>query len=506
MIAICLDVGTSRTKCVAFDADGNELRVAEADTVVTHPSPGHSEQDMDRVLASVGQVIREVVAELDEPVDVLATTAQGDGLWLVDGASRPTGPALLWNDARSAALVDRWEAEGRLDEAFTINGSVGNAGLPNALLAWLGEHQPERIERSQHALTCNGWVHSWLTGDLVLDESDAGNPWFDIGRREYAPEVLDLFDLGWAQRLLPEVRRDDQRVGSLRASVAAELGLPAGLPVVLTPYDVVSTAIGAGATQPGQSSSILGTTLCTQTVLSNPDLSGPAAGMHLCSGVPDRWLRSYATLCGTEAVEWTCSLLGLSGGSELSELAATAAPYGSVPGRDPLLLPYLSPAGERAPFRDSRARGSWLGLGLDVDRPTLARAVFEGLALVLRECLLAARVPVLELRVCGGGAASSVWCQIIADVTGVPAVRPVDTQSGAKGALIVACVARGIDADVDSAAARLVTTGRVFDPDPATHARYDAAYQQMLSLRDDSRAHQWPVLAAAAAAGTSATA
>lgn len=501
MIAICLDVGTSRTKCVAFDEDGHEVRVAETGTVVTHPAPGWSEQDMDGVVAAVAQVIREVVAGLDAPVDLLATTAQGDGLWLVDDTGRPTGPALLWNDARAAALVDRWESEGRLDDAFRINGSVGNAGLPHALLAWLREHQPERIERSAHALSCNAWVHSWLTGNAVLDESDAGNPWFDIARRHYAPAVLGVFDLGWAQRLLPEVRTDEQRVGSLRSAVADELGLPAGLPVILAPYDVVSTAIGAGATQPGQSSSILGTTLCTQTVVDRPDLDGPPQGMHLCSGVLDRWLRSYATLCGTEAVEWTCSLLGLTGGSALSELAATAPPYGSVPGRDPLLLPYLSPAGERAPFRDSRARGSWLGLGLDVDRPTLARAVFEGLAFVLRECLLAARVPVNELRVCGGGAASSVWCRIIADVTGVPAVRPTDTQSGAKGALVVACVALGVDPDVDSAARRLVTTGRVFDPDPTLHERYDAAYQEMLFLRDDSRARQWPVLDAGLRSG-----
>ena len=504
MIAICLDVGTSRTKCVAFDEDGAEVKVAETDTKVTHPQPGWSEQDMDGVVSAVSHVIREVVAGLDAPVDVLATTAQGDGLWLVDAAGRPTGPALLWNDARSAGLVDRWEAEGRLDEAFGINGSVGNAGLPNAQLAWLHEHQRDRIERSAHALTCNAWVHSWLTGDVVLDESDAGNPWFDIASRAYAPAVLDIFDLGWAQRLLPEVRSDEQRVGSLQAAAAQELGLPTGLPVVLAPYDVVSTAIGAGATRPGQSSSILGTTLCTQTVLSRPDLGLPAAGMHLCSGVPQRWLRSYATLCGTEAVEWTCALLGLRGGSELSDLAATAPPYGTVPGRDPLLLPYLSPAGERAPFRDSRARGSWLGLGLDVDRATVARAVFEGLAFVLRECLEAAHVPVSELRVCGGGAASSLWCQVIADVAGVPAVRPVDTQSGAKGALVVACVARGVDADVDSAAERLVSTGRVFEPDAQLSARYDEAYARMLSLRDDSRSHQWPLLDAASTSGEQA--
>lgn len=501
MIAICLDVGTSRTKCVAFDEDGNQVRVAETDTVVSHPSPGWSEQDMDGVVAAVAQVVREVVTGLDAPVDMVATTAQGDGLWLVDADGRPTGPALLWNDARSASLVDRWEAEGRLDDAFAINGSVGNAGLPNALLAWLHEHQADRVERAERALTCNGWVHSWLTGEAVLDESDACNPWFDVARRAYAPELLDVFDLTWARRLLPAVRDDDHRVGSLLPSVAEDLGLPAGLPVVLAPYDVVSTALGAGATRPGQSSSILGTTLCTQTVLSQPDRGKPAQGMHLCSGVPDRWLRSYATLCGTEAIDWTCRLLGLADAGSLSDLAASAAPYGSVPGRTPLLLPYLSPAGERAPFRDSRARGSWLGLGLDVDRPTLARAVFEGLAFVLRECLLAARVPVTELRVCGGGAASSLWCQVIADVTGVPAVRPVDTQSGAKGALVAACVARGVDSDVDSAARRLVRTGRTFDPDPDAHERYDAAYQQMLALRDDSRAHQWPVLDAGAAAG-----
>lgn len=153
MVAVCVDAGTSLVKAVAFDDDGIELAVARRPTTIRHPRPGWSEQDMWAVWAATAAAIAELTAACG-PVDRLAVTGQGDGCWLVDAAGEPTGPAVLWNDCRAAALVGQWQDDGRLEAGFRLNGSLGFAGLPHAILAWMREHDPDRIRRSAAALTC----------------------------------------------------------------------------------------------------------------------------------------------------------------------------------------------------------------------------------------------------------------------------------------------------------------------------------------------------------------
>ena len=159
-----------------------------------------------------------------------------------------------------------------------------------------------------------------------------------------------------------------------------------------------------------------------------------------------------------------------------------------------LFLPYLSPAGERAPFLDPRARGTWWGLSLEHDRTHVARSVFEGLSLVIRDCLVAAAADVTELRVCGGGANSDDWCQLIADVTGVPTVRPADTEVGAKGAFLVGMVATGAEPDLAQASERYVRVGAAREPDPTRTGAYAARFEDFRAVRDIA-AQGWARLA-----------
>lgn len=482
MPALCIDVGTSMIKSVAFDGDGREVALARQGTKVLRPAPGHAEQDMDEVWDAALHTLRTTAREIDGAVDVIALTAQGDGCWLVDADGEPVGPAALWSDGRNPGVVGRWERDGTIDKAFAINGSLTFPGLPNAILPWLREHEPERIERAHKALYCGGWIFLKLTGEFAVDESDASAPLLDVRKHEYSPELLKLYDLEWARDLLPDVRPMDRRVGELSRRAAGELGLPAGLPVVMAPYDIASTAIGAGAAAPGQACSILGTTVCTEVMTDRVDTDGDPSGFTISMGVADRWLRAYPSLVGTEVIDWTMRLLGLSDPRELTALADRApAGAGGL-----LFLPYLSPAGERAPFLDPRARGVFMGLSFDHDREHVARAVMEGLSHLVRDCLEAAPAASSELRLCGGGANSDMWCQLIADVTGVETLRSTDTELGAKGAFITALVATGAESDVESAAGRLVRLRDRFTPRADREAVHGERFEQFRALRDDA--------------------
>jgi erythritol kinase (D-erythritol 1-phosphate-forming) len=494
MAILCVDAGTSVIKTVAFDeGNGRALAAARRPAEVRRPRPGFSEQDMDAVWEAVAATIAEVRQSVAADVRAIAITGQGDGCWLIDRAGRPTGPAILWNDGRAAGIVGDWERAGVLERAFRRNGSLTFAGLPNAILAWLKRHEPTRLAEAHKALSCDGWVFSKLTGEFVAEDSDASAPFYDIRARRYSAELLEWFGLGWAEGLLPDVRPDERRSAPLSRAASAELGLPAGVPVVMAPYDIASMAIGVGAVRPGQACSILGTTLCTEVVTASPpDAAAEPAGLTIAFS-PGLYLRAFPTLAGCEIIGWAQRLLGLNDPEDLSRLAA-----GIEPGAAGLCcLPYLSPAGERAPFFNPAARGVLLGLTVDHDRRHVARALLDGLTFVIRDCFEASKASPADLRVCGGGANSALWCQTIADVTGVPTRRSADAEVGAKGAFIAALVATGAEPDYASAQSR-VRIADTFEPDPRRSAQYRELYAQFLSVRDTTAA-AWRAMATDAA-------
>ncbi|MFI7703518.1 FGGY family carbohydrate kinase [Nonomuraea sp. NPDC049480] len=484
MAIICVDAGTTVIKAVVYDAAGAESAVARRETVVSRPAPGHAEQDMGAVWDAVAATVREVAAPADR-VDFVAVTAQGDGCWLVGAAGEPTGPAILWNDARAAAAVDSWTREGLAAEAFRVNGSAAASGLPHAILSWLREHDPERLDRSATMLTCGGWIFAKMTGEPVADESDASAPFMDLRARAYSPGLMSMFGLEWAERLLPPVR--SRHVAELIPDAAEALGLPAGTPVVMAPYDIVTTALGAGAVTAGQACGILGTTLCTEVVVESPALEGEPIGITIA--MPGGYLRAFPTFAGTEVVQWTCRLLGLRDPAELGELAGRSAP-----GADGLaFLPYLSPAGERAPFSDPLARGAMLGMSFEHGREHVARAVLEGLTMVIKDCLVATGAAPTELRVCGGGSASAAWLGLIADVTGLPVRRPADAEVGARGAYLVGLAATGAAPSIAAAATGHVRLRDAVEPGPDRQSLYARLFDDFLTLRGTS-AVSWPLL------------
>jgi erythritol kinase (D-erythritol 1-phosphate-forming) len=418
------------------------------------------------VWAAAASVVAEV-APADGRVDLLAVTGQGDGCWLVDAAGEPVRPAMLWNDARASSTVDDWERDGLLEKAFRVTGSYGNAGLAHAQLSWLRATEPAAADRAATLLSCGSWLWSQLTGRRALDASEAGNPFLDATTGRYADGLLDELGLGWARRLLPEVVTGADRVAALTAAAAGPLGLAAGTPVALAPYDVPATALGVGATRPGDGFAVLGTTLCVGVVADDPGLDRDPAGMSLRTD--GRWLLAYATLAGTEVLEWARELLALDSAAALVALAGTAAHPAP-----PLVLPYLSPAGERAPFRDARAKGAALGLNLEHRPADVARGVLDGLSLAVRDCLAASGAAPDSLTVCGGGARSDAWCQLLADATALPVTRTTQDQVGALGAVLSAPTAWSPTGTVRA--------DRTWSPRDAD--RLEAAYARFLAARE----------------------
>lgn len=488
---LCVDAGTTLIKAVVFDDAGRELVVTRRTTAIRSPRPGWSEQDVHEVLGAVLECVEEAAHQSPLPIGALAITAQGDGAWMLDAEGRPAGNAVLWNDARAHDVIDRWTRDGVLETAFRINGSLGNLGLPHAILAWARANDPSALDGVAEVTTCGSWIFGSLTGTHGLHASEASAPWLDITTGTISDDLLESYGLSEVRSLVPAVLHDDELTRPLLPDVAERLGLPAGIPVTLAAYDVVSTAFGGGSVAPGSAFCILGTTLCTGILLDAPDTTGEPSGLTLLGSRDDAVVRAFPTLAGTGVIEWMRALLGLADAAELTTLAGEAEPGAS----GVRVWPYFSPAGERAPFLDPAARGVIAGMSFEHTRADLARATVEGLGHVIRDCLAASGASPSELVLSGGGSASELWCRSIADITGVTTRRVDGTQVGAKGALLAALVASGRYSSLADAADALVVPSGVFEPDASRRAFFDDRHDDFLATRT-ALAERWTAWAA----------
>ena len=407
------------------------LPLARAKTNVLHPRPGYSEQSMEEVWHAVCATLRECAESCGEAITGLVTTAQGDGCWLVDRSGQPVRNAILWNDARAHAVVEDWRASGAIEKSFRISGCVAYAGLANAIAAWLSKEEPESLRRAAWILSCNGWIVSRMTGRFLADLTDASNPYGDVRRGAYSEDLLRFYDRHVDAPLLPGIANWADLKAPLTTDAAQQMGLHPGIPVIMAPYDIVSTAYGCGAASAGQACVILGTTLCPEVITDEVNLTLEPAGTTIALG-RGHFLRAMPTLTGCEILEWAARALGCDSLHALEQTAAGSTPSPALP----YLLPYLSLAGERAPFLAPQASGSFHGLTLATSREDIARSVYEGLTFVVHECLQLSSPRLTEVRVTGGGARSSLWCQMIADVTGLTVLRPDGNEQGARGAFL----------------------------------------------------------------------
>jgi xylulokinase len=460
-----IDVSTTATKAILVDDAGAVRGVGVAEYGFSAPRPLWSEQDprtwWDGAVAAIGSVLGPTGTAAEDVVAV-GLTGQMHGLVLLDEADRVLRPAILWNDQRAGVECDAIRAAVGPERLIEITGNDAVTGLTAPKLVWVRDHDPDVWREIAHVLLPKDYLRLRLTGDHVLDKADgAGTLLFDLAARDWSAEVVDALriDPAWLPRTLegPEV------TGTLTAEAAAATGLRAGTPVVAGGGDQAANAVGVGVVSPGTMALSLGTSGVIFAATDRP-IHEPHGRVHaFCHAVPGRWHMMSVMLSAAGSLRWFRD--ALAPGVEFAELVASAA---EVPaGSDGLVfLPYLS--GERSPHADPLARGAFVGLTLGHDRRHMARAVLEGVAYGLRDGLdmmTAAGVPApAQIRASGGGTASALWCQILADVLDAE-IATVDTTEGAAyGAAILAAVGAGWFPTVDRATDAFVHATAVAAP------------------------------------------
>ena len=479
---IGIDTSTTATKAVVIDAAGSVVGIGTAEYGYDIPRPLWSEQQpllwWDGTVAAIRSVLATTGVDPAD-VDAIGLTGQMHGLVLLDAADDVLRPAILWNDQRTAAACDAIRAALGPERLIAITGNDALTGFTAPKLVWVRDNEPEIWARVAHVLLPKDYVRFRLTGTYALDKADgAGTLLFDLAARDWSPVVLDA--LGIDPAWMPRTFEGPEVTGIVTAAAAAATGLRPGTPVVAGGGDQAANAVGVGAVTVGTVALSLGT---SGVVFASTDapLKDPRGQVHaFCHAVPGKWHLMTVMLSAAGSLRWFRD--ALAPGMEFAELVDAAA---EVPaGSDGLLfLPYLT--GERSPYPDPLARGAFVGLTVGHDRRHLTRAVLEGVAFGLRDGLdlmIAAGMPSpSQVRASGGGTASPLWCQILADVLGAELATVSTTEGAAYGAGLLAAVGAGWYPSVVAAAATVVTVTPVASPgaDGTRYAELHERYREL---------------------------
>jgi xylulokinase len=473
------DVGSSGCKVVVADLCGKELGSGQASYSTRHPRPGWAEQDPADWYVSLCAAVRASLAIAGVPghsILGLSVTGPAHTVALLDKQDQVLRPAIHWSDLRSVRQAEWLEAQ-HGERVFELSYQPVNPSWTASQLLWVRDNEPVVWGKLARILPQKDYLVYTLTGAWQTDTYDAiGTQLFDCEVGAWSQELCNLLDLD--PRVLPPVREAVSLAGRLSTAAAQATGLPAGTAVAVGSGDSAIEALGVGALRPGQGIVKLATSGAVNVVTAAPQPHRTTMTYkHLSPGC---WYTIAATSSGAASWAWFQRAFGREQAhadpGEFESLAEQA-PTGS---EGLLFHPYLQ--GERAPYWDACLRGGFLGITPRHRAAHFARAVLEGVAYSLRDCLAMLEglgLAVDEIHLTGGGARRALWRQITADVLG-RSLRCPEGEATALGAALVAGVA--VQAyDTVEQASRASLKGNMLTPDAQAADRYSKlflVYQQ----------------------------
>ena len=443
---IALDQGTSSSRAIVFDHEGNALSVSQKEFTQHFPQPGWVEHDAMEIWATESGVMMEAVAALGaEPEEIAAIgiTNQRETTVVWEAATgKPVCHAIVWQDRRTAEFCDSLKAQGWTGRIREKTGLLIDAYFSGTKVRWILENVPGARERAERGELRFGTVDSWLVWNLtggrahVTDVSNASRTMlFNIHTLQWDQELLDLLDI--PASMLPEVRSSSEVYGT-----TALLG--GEIPVAGMAGDQQAALFGQMCTEPSTVKNTYGTGcfLLMNTgevpILSRNNLLTTIAWK--IGDKVDYALEGSIFVAGS-VVQWLRDGLGIiKASSEVEALAASVPDNGGV-----YFVPALTGLG--APYWDAYAKGTVTGITRGTTAAHIARAALEGIAFQTMDIVAAmgkdAGVPLKELKVDGGASRNNLLMQFQADIIGARVIRPKVTETTALGAAYLAGIAVG---------------------------------------------------------------
>lgn len=494
-MALGIDCSTTSCKVIAFNQTGHLLAIGRSPiAILTSPDNGH-EQDAESWWQALVDATRQVTAQIDVHRLVgVSLACQRETFVLTDGDGRPLGNALLWMDERGRDQLG-WIEKQIGGEAFhRTTGKPLSGNLTAPKLAWLAENYPDRMHNAARILDVHGFLIHRLIGSPCTSWGCADpTGLFDMQQQRWSPEIVVA--CGARMDQLPPAIAPGAWVGEVTASAAELCGLPEGLPVYA----------GLGDGQAGGLSINLSHTESAYLNLGTAVIGGFYSPTYVISrafrtmfgGYPTGYFLETVILGGAYTLDWFIKQFcgpADQGETEIQSQSVNQTQTSQPipfrleqmaqelpPGAEGLLLvPYWNSA--MNPYWDPAARGIIIGWQGRHGKAHMYRAILEGIAFELRLHLegvaQALGQQIAQFIAMGGGTHSSMWLQVIADVTGIP-IRVCDTpEAAALGAGILAASGSGMFPDVFQAAEAMTPRlSSTYLPEPARHKHYVHLYE-----------------------------
>jgi glycerol kinase len=446
MYILALDQGTTSSRAILFDREGNPRAVAQREFPQHYPRSGWVEHNPQEIWESQLAVALEVLHKENissHQVAAIGITNQRETALLWDRSTgEPLGNAIVWQDRRTAPLCEQLKAEG-LEPLFAAKtGLLLDPYFSGTKIRWLLDELPGAREQAEAGHLAFGTVDSWLVWQLtrgrchITDLTNASRTLLcDIRTGDWDDELLQFLDI--PRPLLPEIRSSSE----IYAETAVD-GFATPIPIAGIAGDQQAALFGQQCTSSGMTKNTYGTGCFI--LMHTGDRAVPSSNRLLTTTA---WRIDEHTEYALEGsifvagavVQWLRDGLGLiSSAAEIEALAASVPDSGGI---------YLVPAftGLGAPHWDPQARGLLAGIHRGTTAGHLARAALEGIAFQVADVLEVmagdADLPLAELRVDGGAAANDLLMQFQADLLGVPVVRPRVSETTALGAAYLAGLA-----------------------------------------------------------------
>jgi len=457
-----VDVGTTSLKMVLFDENGNILKtVSKSYTLISKED--RVELDPLHYWEMFHSAYEEIRSEYS--ISALSIDTQCETLIMTDGQGDPLYNAIVWLDNRATVQAEKINDTFGVQKVYEITGQPEiTATWPACKLLWMRENEPDIFEKIEKIFLLEDYLLYKLTGEFVTEKTlQSSSLYLDIRTGCWWQEMLDF--IGIKPDQLPRLMDSAQVIGTYD-----------GVTVVTGVMDQIAGSIGAGVIDNTVVSEMTGTTMAivVPTDVFPPYKEDNRVPCHInydgnyclltwtpTAGIALKWFRD--NFCEGKSFD------------DLNELAAQVAP-----GCDGLtFMPYL--CGSIIPKYNPAARGAFLGLTMEHTRAHMVRSIQEAVAFMLQENLDYLNVSCQEIRSMGGGAASPLWCQIKADVTGKKIITLKSAESACLGSAIIAGVGAGIFESVKASCEKLVATDKVYYP---SGTDYTQAYERYLKYEE----------------------
>ena len=451
---LALDQGTSSSRALVFDHDGNVCSVAQMEFTQHFPQPGWVEHDPMEIWASEAAVIAEAISKIGingKDIAAIGITNQRETTIVWDAETgKPVHNAIVWQDRRTSAFCDELKAKGLTDKIREKTGLIIDAYFSGTKIKWILDNVPGARERAEAGKLRFGTVDSWLVWQLtkgevhITDVTNASRTMlFNINTLQWDKEMLEL--LGIPASMLPEVKSSSEVYGHTKTTIFAH-----EVPIAGIAGDQQAALFGQMCTSPGSVKNTYGTgcfllmNTGTKPILSKNKLLTTIAWKI---GNAVNYALEGSIFVGGSVVQWLRDGLGIiRSSSEIEALASSVPDNGGV---------YFVPAltGMGAPYWDQDARGTICGLTRGATAAHIARAALEGIAFQTMDIVSAmerdAGVKLAELKVDGGASRNNLLMQFQSDVLGTTVVRPKVTETTGMGAAYLAGLAVGFWASPD---------------------------------------------------------